>query len=385
MSRNTNLIRLLKTIKHTSISKEDMKYNTIFKDNSIDSMINYNEFANEVRKKWMSESDNNFKAKSKYLSTNDKLKQIINTNRNAYKIKEMFFKTFNKEPLFKYIKKNNNIKELMAKNNKSLSPKIKNIIEKKKKFKVNNSFLKKRHEENNRQPPLCLYTPKYNYIYKHSPVFYFHNDKTTSRKNIILKKNKVENNYINNIHNETKKENENCFEYDNNLKKNKFTNSKSLNIINHSLTPIYLSKIKSYISYNNTNQKIENIKTNKYKKKLISLKKQHNNNQNKNYILKEKLKNKNKLKFNYSTKVSKKNILVPNFDKMIPRDLTKSGKTFISNEIYFPNYDAIFSGVLNNKPIDYEYRKKSSNLKKIICIYNPTSEYQLFPELNNQK
>ena len=82
--------------------------------------------------------------------------------------------------------------------------------------------------------------------------------------------------------------------------------------------------------------------------------------------------------------MEKKNILVPNFDKMISRNL-KFPKSCISNEIYFPNYDAIFSGVLNNKPIDYEYRKKTSFLKKIICIYNPTSEYKLFPELNNQK
>ena len=103
MSRNNDLIRLLKKIKHISISKEDMKYNKIFKDNSIDSVINYNEFSNEVRKKWMNESDNNVRAKGKSLSTNDKLKQIINSNRNAYKIKEIFFKTFDKEPLFKNI------------------------------------------------------------------------------------------------------------------------------------------------------------------------------------------------------------------------------------------------------------------------------------------
>lgn len=115
MSRNTDLIRLLKTIKHTSISKEDMKYNKIFKDNCIDSVINYNEFANEVRKKWMSETDHNLKAKGKYLSTNDKLKQIINSNRNACKMKEKFFKTFNKEPLFKYIIKKGNIKEILKK------------------------------------------------------------------------------------------------------------------------------------------------------------------------------------------------------------------------------------------------------------------------------
>ena len=261
MSRNTDLIRLLKTIKHTSISKEGMKYNRIFKDNSIDSVINYNEFANEVRKKWMSESENDLKAKGKYLSTNDKLKQIINSNRNVYKIKEILFKTFHQEPLLKYIIKKNNIKEILSKNNKSLSPKIKNIIEKRKKFEVNSSFLKKRHEENNRQPPLCLYTPKYNYIYKHSPIFYFHNAKSTSRKNNM---NKIEINSIKNDYNETKTENENDIENDNSLKKNKDTNSKSLNIFNHSLTPIY-SKVKPYISYidDDINQKIETIKTKK--------------------------------------------------------------------------------------------------------------------------
>jgi len=366
MSRNTDLITLLKTIKHISISKEGIKYNRIFKGNSIDSVINYNEFANEVRKKWKSEPDNNLKGKGKYLSTNEKLKQIINSNRNAYKIKERFFKTFDKEPLFKYIIKENNVKEIMEKNNKFLSPKIKSIIEKRKKFKVNNSFLKKRHEENNRQPPLCLYTPKYNYIYKHSPIFYFHNSKTTSRKNNIFKKNKVKI-YFNNDK-ETKKENENDIGNDNSLKKNKFTYSNSQNIINHSLTPLY-SKIKPYISYSNDNiNKNENKKTNN----KISVKKENNNS------------NKNKIKFNYSTKLVNKNVLVPNFDKMIPRDLKKSRKFYFSNEIYFPNYDAIFSGGINNKTIDYEYRKKSSNLKKIICIYNPTSEYQLFPELNHE-
>ena len=73
MSRNTDLIRLLKTIKHNSVSKEDMKYNQIFKDNSIDSVINYNEFANKIRKKWMNETNDYLKAKGKYLSTNDKL------------------------------------------------------------------------------------------------------------------------------------------------------------------------------------------------------------------------------------------------------------------------------------------------------------------------
>ena len=148
----------------------------------------------------------------------------------------------------------------------------------------------------------------------------------------MLIKNKIEINSIKNKYNETKTENENDIENDNSLKKNKFNYSKSLNIFNHSLTPIYLSKIKPYISYKNDN-KIENIKTNKYKEKLISLKKQHYNNQNN--ILKENLKDKKKIKFNYSTKIVKKNILVPNFDKMIPRDLKKSRKSYISNEIYF--------------------------------------------------
>ena len=183
----------------------------------------------------------------------------------------------------------------------------------------------------------------------------------------MLKKSRVKINSINN--NDNKTENEIDIGNENNLKKNKFINSKSLKIIDHSLTPIYLSKIKPYISYINDSikQKIENIKINK--KKIISLKNQNNNN------------NKN---FNYSS-LTKKNVLVPNFDKMMPRNLKKYQKNYISNEVYFPNYNAIFSGVLNNRPIDYEYRKKSSNLKKIICIYNPTLEYKLFPELNLEK
>ena len=61
----------------------------------------------------------------------------------------------------------------------------------------------------------------------------------------------------------------------------------------------------------------------------------------------------------------------------------KTNKGHISNADYTPNYNAVFLNVVDNKPIDYEKRKKHYYLKKIITNYNPNTEYALFPELNN--
>ena len=49
---------------------------------------------------------------------------------------------------------------------------------------------------------------------------------------------------------------------------------------------------------------------------------------------------------------------------------------------YSPNYNAIFSNVVDFRPINYEKRKKYNYLKKLMTNYNPNTEYELFPQLN---
>ena len=314
----------------------------------------------KIRKKWLNDSDNNRQAKGLIISTNDKLNQIINSNRNSSKIQDQFFKTFDKEPLFKKIIKKDNEDEIFEKNNSSfndISSKIKNIIDKRKKFYINDIFLKRRHEENNKQPPLCLYNPNYNYLYKHIPGFKI--EKSTSRENISDKRYNLENININN----KKKYN---------LQKDKIKINSSLNLVNKCLTPNNSSNKKTvnktFITYIDVKNQ-ENPKENELKqdKKNISLNKFHNNislSQIGSPINNE---SKNKISFSYNPKFIEKNVLVPNFDKMMPRFLKpKKSGTYINLD-YSPNYNAIFPSVLDNKPIDFKRRRKYYNLKKIIA------------------
>lgn len=369
MSRNNDLINLLRNIKHTSVSKIDMKYNKIFKDYNIDTLVEHNKFANKVRKKWKNDYEFDSTFKSKIRTTNDKLNQIINTNRNAAKIQELFFKTFDKEPIFKKILKKDYEK---AKTNNNIASKIQNIIENRKKFNISNTFLKRRYEENNRQPPVCLYSPKYTYIYKHMPGFNFHREKTISRKKIILD--------INDKNQISKENNNNMNQNDYKIKK-LINNSKSYNKI-HNLTPLNISKKKVNLSIIDDNSK-EIIKEFEENKDFT-----HINTNQKNFFLSQqysplKKEIEKKTPQYYSPKYINKNILVPDFDKMLPRFLEKTKKPgYLSNADYSPNYNAIFSGVLNNKPVDLKRRRKYYNLKKIITIYNPRAEYLLFPQLN---
>ena len=186
MSKNKEIVALLRNIKYESVSKIDMKYNEIFKEYNIDTLLDQDNFANQVRKKWLNEDE--FNSNYKIRTTNDKLKQIISTNKNAAKIQDIFFKTFDKEPIFKKIikKENEKNKNKLGLNSSGISAKIKNIMENRKKFNISNTFLKKRQEENNRSPPLCSYTPKYSYIYKHIPGFNFNHEKTVSKKKIVI-------------------------------------------------------------------------------------------------------------------------------------------------------------------------------------------------------
>ena len=123
MATNKAFLKFLKDIQYSSVSNINLKYNKVFKEYSIDTLVERNKFENSLHKKWLIEEEN--KTKSKFITTNDKLKQIINAHKNIYKIQEAFFKTFDKEPLFKKLINKENKKEkpikksLRIKSNKS--------------------------------------------------------------------------------------------------------------------------------------------------------------------------------------------------------------------------------------------------------------------------
>ena len=389
MSLGKDLIRLLSNIKYKSVSKIDMQYNKIFKGYSLDSLLYHQIFANKVRKKWSNDYiDPSLKAKSR--STNDKLMQLINANKNTSKIQETFFQTTDQESILNQLnKKENSSDKLTSKkySKAALSKKIINIIENRKKFNVSNEFIQRRHEENNRRPPICLYTPKYNYIYKNMPNFYFYREKNYSKKrndgvglDLYKKFNRTKDFNISNI------------EEGNLIGTNKIGNIKHYNHSMHFLTPIHLSNNKSCSSFFGTNddkdksKEIEEKKNSSKKKvdnfflsQLGASSQSHDSENNISHT-----NNANNIRSEYTPKIIEKNKLVPNFDKMIPRYKKRRGGVPLRNLNYSPNYDAIFSNVLNNKPIDYEKRRKHYFLKKIISTFNVTSEYLLFPELNSK-
>ena len=373
MSSNKDFLKFLKDIQYSSVSNINLKYNKVFKEFSIDTLVERSKFKNLIQKKWLVEEEN--KTKSKFITTNDKLKQIINAHKNIYQIQESFFKTFDKEPLFKrLINKENKTEKLskktfVSKSNVNINQKKKNKDNEKEKEKAD-EFYKRRNEENNRKPPLGLYNPRYSYIEKHIPSFKFHHESSNSHKTISFQ---------NNQDNKPKE----------NSEKKQSKNNSQIKALNHSLTPINKTKkltdIFPFIDSNKEKSRME-----RYKYKLLSLDKNQENIflSQLNYLSQNKtnLENNDKektLKFNYTPKIIEKNIPVPIFNKMSDRFNKDEKKGKIANSDYSPNYNAIFSNVLDNKPIDYEKRKKYYYLKKIITNYNQNVEYVLFPELNN--
>ena len=125
------------------------------------------------------------------------------------------------------------------------------------------------------------------------------------------------------------------------------------------MTPLNISSKRGHISFVNEDNN-NNEGNNLYEEKKNYL--PFNKNQN-NFFLSQQCSPvnseiENKIQFDYSPKLIEKNKLVPNFDKMMPRFLDKPKiSKKLSNADYSPNYNAIFSGVLNNNPIDYEKRK----------------------------
>ena len=376
MSNNKDFIKFLKNIQYSSVSNINLKYNKVFKEFSVDTLIERNRFENTMQKKWIIEEEN--KTKSKFITTNDKLKQIINSHKNIYEIQQQFFKTFDKEPLFKKLINKEHAKEkllkksLKAKSNK-IDEKMRNILkmkEKEKEREKTDSFYKRRWEENNRKPPLGLYNPRYNYIEKHIPSFNFFNEPSVSKKPIIFKK-----------ITENKKESP----------KNKSRNNISVNSLNYSLTPISKIKNRSDNSSITLNVNKEHNRIKKYKEKLTPL----NNKNQENVFLsqlnlpsqeKNDIDNNEKIIPFYPTpKIIEKNILVPNFKRMSERfNYNMNNQGFKSNADYNPNYNAVFSNVVDFKPVDEEKKKKQIYLKKIITNYKQIAEYVLFPELNNK-
>ena len=369
MSNRREFIKFLKENQYSSVSNINLKYNKVFKEFSLETLVERSKFVNSLQKKWIIEEEK--KAKSKFITTNDKLKQIINSHRNLYKIQETFFKTFDKEPLFKKLL---NTKErlLKTKTNKS-SEKLNSLMKIKQNLREkDDSFYKRKYEENNRKPPLGLYNPKYDCIQKHIPSVNFHIVPSSTKRTISYQNNQ-----------DNKKE----------IKKKK--NSRNFKLINttlsNSLTPITKLK-KNYIFSPSIDANREKEKMNKYKMKIFSL---NTNKTNENLFLSqlnlvssETNNNDNNenvekiIPLDYNPKIVEKNIPVPIFSKMSQRFKYNIKSNFNPNLDYTPNYNAIFSNVVDIKPIDYEKRRKYNYLKKIITNYNQNTDYELFPELN---
>ena len=188
MSNNKEFIDFLRNIQYSSVSNINLKYNKVFKEYSIEALVERNKFKNSIQRKWIIEEEN--KTKSKIITTNDKLKQIINSHKDIYEIQQTFFKTFDKEPLFKkLVNKENKTKDklklsFIKKQNKSEN-KLDSLTKIKEKLREkDDSFFKRRWEENNRKPPIGLYNPRYNYIEKHIPSFHFFNERSISKKSL---------------------------------------------------------------------------------------------------------------------------------------------------------------------------------------------------------
>lgn len=373
------LIQSLRKIKCNPYSQTGNKFNKVFRDNCIESLVNHCNYVNRMHKKWSREKNINLNK----ATTNEKLNQIINKNKQAMKFKEFLYKTFNQESLLTniLINKSREISEKRKNLEKSKNDQegntsdgivenIRNIINKREKFKVNKLFLTRKHEENNRHPPLCLYTPKYDVISKHSPCV---NIEKQSKKNMEIDFNEIR-------------------------KRKKYNNS-------FLLTPIYEKKRRQSLLSSFSSEKsniISNLNQNKNEFKSRNYGNLIEENQNQNLIMNKKniflsqqdniknSKNDNKINKKFfellplSPKLVEKKIPVPNFAKMLSRNKKiRSTQRGVSDASYSPNYNAIFLDVVDNKPIDYELRKKKYSLKKILGDYNPTKDYVLFPVLNN--
>ena len=359
MSSNKAFLKFLKKIQYSSVSNQNLKYNKVFKEYSVDALIERSKLENSIHKKWLYEEEN--KAYSKIITTNDKLNQIINSNKNLYQIQQTFFKTFDKEPIFnKFVKKGKKneklSKKFYIKSNKSAG-KINSLMKIREKEREKNSdFYIRRKEEINRKPPLGLYNPKYNYIEKHIPSINFHIEPSIPRRTISFQK------IIEQRKGKKAKQN--------NSKNNSTINNNSSNF---STTPANKTKkVNEFPLSLNINKRAS--RNNRYKLNLFPLNKNQENiflsqlnfeSQNKTNF-DNSFKDKEKIiHFNYTPKIVTKNIPVPIFSKMTERFGGKNNnKGHITNADYTPNYNAIYINAINLKPIDYERRKKGIILKK---------------------
>ena len=278
------------------------------------------------------------------------------------------------------IKKKNNIIEQKQKiNNKvekldGVNECIQRLIKFKKKYALDENLVKLKIKENNKTPPLCRYSPNFDSIRKHvpSPDFSFHQT-------------------VNPIKIKIEEENKKQIEKKNNFYDNEYEPIEEYDDIN-----AYNRRFRNYSSQKmlinpyNYNDKISNINLNRYYK---------NNNQIYPYLIKSIGKKKN-YDENYeilgapryesssnelaplNPEKLKKNISVPNFNKMISRDTIfyLNHQNYLPD--YSPNYDSIYSNANKYKYIDEELKYKKNKLRKIITSSNPPGEYLLLPILN---
>ena len=344
-------------------SRTDNKYFLFFKkrpliykpqyDNSINNLISSNYNKNSMSS-----------IEKPSVTTNKKLNLIIfNLEQKKNNLREKFFnekKAINEYDSFhmkiKELLKSKNLiekKEIIVKNDRlnGIRESIKNLIKFKKKYALDENFVKIKLKENNKTPPLCNYNPNLNSINKHTPFA----DLSGHHHKSLIKIKKQNQNYLNNhgdiiiLNEERNNETKNVNKINNNNNQdifisinNKMNYSKSINSMSRLNYSKNIEKKRRPISKSNS---MELSPINSYKKKS--------------------------------------NISVPIFNKMISRDKNNYLYKNIFLGDYFPNYDSIYSNANKYISINKELKKKKNKLRKIISCSNPPGEYLLLPSLNN--
>ena len=264
----------------------------------------------------------NKKQNNKIISRN----KNYNENKSTENILDEIIKkekTFQKETFYgneEMRKISNKLQIIKKSKEENLIPSnFKTIDLNKKNYNINQKFIKHIQEMKKKTPDLYYYKPNYNSIYKHIPIYKLKPiNKKTIKKSSSQK----------------------------NIKRRKKKNNESLNENNIN-------------SINNNNH-------------IISFEK---------YTDRNKIINK-PLSDNYCDFIMKKNILVPDFKRMISREKKNIHNQIESARDYSPNYNYIFCEK-NLPDINVDLKRKKNLLRKILVNYNIRGEYLLIPKLND--
>ena len=336
----------------------DNKYYNLFKKRPL--LIKNSSYSNFNSQ--ISPNNNNFEKPN--ISTGDKLNQIIQNLKMKKKLRNKFLrKEFkNENNIFEM-----NVKDLLKKNKLLIEKKrvdnkvekldgiresIQRLINHKKRYGLEESLVKLKLRENNKVPSICSYNPNYKSISKHTPIAHLQGHHTINLNNLKNNKDEENNRYKMESLKDTNDEPITNEKYI-------FKNSYSIN------------------SYNYKKHSRNNL--NFYKGDNYSFKR--NNKINNIYGIYD----------SFSGELSqinpekvKKNVSVPDFNKMISRDENNyifNRERYLAD--YLPNYDSIYSNANKFIDINKDLYEKKVKLRKIISCSNPPTEYLLLPILNN--